>query len=109
MASKLGDSVNGARIAGSRLIAASKKSDPEGRMPLIDHLRELRNRLLKAGSARRLTARKPGESKPLPWPSTLRTSWYSHGERCSSRSRAVVTIFRQSTPRRSRRTNRPPA
>src|ERR1700760_695943 len=51
MASKLGDSVNGARIAGSRLIAASKKSDPEGRMPLIDHLRELRNRLLKAALA----------------------------------------------------------
>jgi sec-independent protein translocase protein TatC len=50
MASKLGDSVNGARIAGSRLIAASK-NDPEGRMPLIDHLRELRNRLLKAALA----------------------------------------------------------
>ena len=51
MASKLGDSVNGARIAGSRLIAASKKNDPDGRMPLIDHLRELRNRLLKAALA----------------------------------------------------------
>ena len=51
MASKLGDSVNGARIAGSRLIAASKKNDPEGRMPLIDHLRELRNRLVKAALA----------------------------------------------------------
>ena len=51
MASKLGESVNGARIAGSRLIAASKKNDPEGRMPLIDHLRELRNRLLKAALA----------------------------------------------------------
>ncbi len=51
MASKLGESVNGARIAGSRLIAASKKNDPDGRMPLIDHLRELRNRLLKAALA----------------------------------------------------------
>ncbi len=51
MASKLGESVNGARIAGSRLIAASKKNDPEGRMPLIEHLRELRNRLLKAALA----------------------------------------------------------
>jgi sec-independent protein translocase protein TatC len=51
MASKLGESVNGARIAGSRLIAASKNNDPEGRMPLIDHLRELRNRLLKAALA----------------------------------------------------------
>jgi sec-independent protein translocase protein TatC len=51
MASKLGDSVSGARIAGSRLIAASKKNDSEGRMPLIEHLRELRNRLLKAALA----------------------------------------------------------
>jgi sec-independent protein translocase protein TatC len=51
MASRLGDSVSGARIAGSRLIAASKKNDSEGRMPLIDHLRELRNRLLKAALA----------------------------------------------------------
>jgi sec-independent protein translocase protein TatC len=51
MASRLNETVNGARIAGSRLIAASKKSDPEGRMPLMDHLRELRNRLLKAALA----------------------------------------------------------
>jgi sec-independent protein translocase protein TatC len=51
MASKLGESVNGARIAGSRLAAAARKSDPEGRMPLIEHLRELRNRLLKAAVA----------------------------------------------------------
>src|ERR1700742_3021006 len=48
---KLGDTVNGARIAGSRLLDASRKSGPEGRMPLIDHLRELRNRLLKAALA----------------------------------------------------------
>ena len=48
---KLGDTVNGARIAGSRLVEASKKPDPEGRMPLIEHLRELRNRLLKAALA----------------------------------------------------------
>jgi sec-independent protein translocase protein TatC len=48
---KLGDTVNGARIAGSRLIDATKKSDSEGRMPLVDHLRELRNRLLKAALA----------------------------------------------------------
>jgi sec-independent protein translocase protein TatC len=51
MASRLNETVNGARIASSRLIAASKKSDPEGRMPLMDHLRELRNRLLKAALA----------------------------------------------------------
>ena len=51
MASRLNETVNGARIAGSRLIAASRKSDPEGRMPLMDHLRELRNRLVKAALA----------------------------------------------------------
>jgi sec-independent protein translocase protein TatC len=51
MASKLGESVNGARIVGSRLAAAARKNDPEGRMPLIEHLRELRNRLLKAALA----------------------------------------------------------
>jgi sec-independent protein translocase protein TatC len=51
MASKLGDAASGARVAGSRLLAASRKSDSEGRMPLIEHLRELRNRLLKAALA----------------------------------------------------------
>jgi sec-independent protein translocase protein TatC len=51
MASKLGDAASGARIAGSRLLAASRKSDDEGRMPLVEHLRELRNRLLKAALA----------------------------------------------------------
>jgi sec-independent protein translocase protein TatC len=51
MASKLGGAAAGARIAGSRLLAASRKSDSEGRMPLIEHLRELRNRLLKAALA----------------------------------------------------------
>jgi sec-independent protein translocase protein TatC len=51
MASKLGDAASGARVAGSRLLAASRKSDTEGRMPLIEHLRELRNRLVKAALA----------------------------------------------------------
>ncbi len=51
MASKLGDAAAGARVAGSRLLAASRKSDDEGRMPLIEHLRELRNRLVKAALA----------------------------------------------------------
>jgi sec-independent protein translocase protein TatC len=55
MASRLNETVNGARIAGSRLVAASKNGDPEGRMPLIEHLRELRNRLLKAALALILT------------------------------------------------------
>src|ERR1700744_72407 len=51
MASKMGEAVNGARIAGSRLIEASKKGDDDGRMPAMAHLRELRNRLLKAALA----------------------------------------------------------
>jgi len=51
MASKMGDAAAGARVAGSRLLAASRKSDSEGRMPLIEHLRELRNRLVKAALA----------------------------------------------------------
>jgi sec-independent protein translocase protein TatC len=51
MASKMGEAASGARIAGSRLIAATKNSDPDGRMPLIEHLRELRNRLVKAALA----------------------------------------------------------
>ena len=51
MASKLGDAAAGARVAGSRLLAASRKSDSEGRMPLVEHLRELRNRLVKAALA----------------------------------------------------------
>src|ERR1700749_5300666 len=51
MASKMGEAASGARIAGSRLISATKNSDAEGRMPLIEHLRELRNRLVKAALA----------------------------------------------------------
>src|ERR1700744_2726803 len=51
MASKMGEAASGARSAGPRLIAATKNSDPEGRMPLIEHLRELRNRLVKAALA----------------------------------------------------------
>ena len=45
---KLADTVTGARIAGGRILQASRKHDPEGRMPLMDHIRELRNRLLKS-------------------------------------------------------------
>src|SRR6266566_6229871 len=33
---------------GSRLPRPARSRDPEGRMPLMEHLRELRNRLLKA-------------------------------------------------------------
>jgi sec-independent protein translocase protein TatC len=42
---KLGDTVNGARVLGARV---RQSRDPEGRMPLFDHIRELRNRLVKA-------------------------------------------------------------
>lgn len=40
---KLGDTVRGARVLSERI----RDSNPEGRMPLMDHIRELRNRLVK--------------------------------------------------------------
>jgi sec-independent protein translocase protein TatC len=46
--SKLPDTVNGARMVGSRMVQLHKERDPEGRMPLLDHLRELRSRVIKA-------------------------------------------------------------
>jgi sec-independent protein translocase protein TatC len=49
--SKLGDTVTGARVIGSRISTTQRQSNPEGRMPLIDHIRELRNRLVKAIAA----------------------------------------------------------
>jgi sec-independent protein translocase protein TatC len=48
---KLPEAVLGARVAGSRVLGASRQAGPAGRMPLIEHLRELRNRLLKAAIA----------------------------------------------------------
>jgi sec-independent protein translocase protein TatC len=48
---KLPEAVLGARVAGSRVLDASRKPGSDGRMPLINHLRELRNRLLKAALA----------------------------------------------------------
>jgi sec-independent protein translocase protein TatC len=45
---KLADTITGARLLGSRLAASQHRSNPDGRMPLMEHLRELRNRLLKA-------------------------------------------------------------
>jgi len=45
---KLADTVTGARVVGGRMLQASRKNDPEGRMPLMEHIRELRNRVVKA-------------------------------------------------------------
>src|SRR5579875_1390182 len=48
---KLADTITGARIVGEHVRRSRRSSDPEGRMPLGDHLRELRSRLLKAAAA----------------------------------------------------------
>jgi sec-independent protein translocase protein TatC len=48
---KLGDTITGARVLGARFAASQRRQNPEGRMPLMDHIRELRNRLLKALAA----------------------------------------------------------
>ena len=45
---KLPDSVNGARMVGARMMTMHKQANPDGRMPLMDHLRELRSRVIKA-------------------------------------------------------------
>jgi sec-independent protein translocase protein TatC len=45
---KLPDTVNGARMVGARMVALHKERNPDGRMPLMDHLRELRSRVVKA-------------------------------------------------------------
>ena len=49
--SKLGDTVTGARVLGTRMAQLQRRSNPEGRMPLMDHLRELRNRVVKIAAA----------------------------------------------------------
>jgi sec-independent protein translocase protein TatC len=45
---KLPSTIAGARIVGERFIRSQRQQNPEGRMPVMDHLRELRNRLVKA-------------------------------------------------------------
>ena len=50
MASKP-SAVTGARIVGERYLRAKQQANPDGRMPLMDHLRELRNRVVKAALA----------------------------------------------------------
>lgn len=39
--------IRGARIVGHRYLRMKQRANPDGRMPLFDHLRELRNRLIK--------------------------------------------------------------
>jgi sec-independent protein translocase protein TatC len=46
MASKP-SAIRGARVVGERYVSLKRESNPDGRMPLIDHLRELRNRVVK--------------------------------------------------------------
>jgi sec-independent protein translocase protein TatC len=43
--------IRGARIVGERYARAKRAQNPEGRMPLFDHLRELRNRVVKIALA----------------------------------------------------------
>jgi sec-independent protein translocase protein TatC len=44
---KLPGAIQGARVVGERYVRAQRQQNPEGRMPLFDHLRELRNRVVK--------------------------------------------------------------
>lgn len=46
MASKP-SAIRGARVVGERYIRMKRRENPDGRMPLMDHLRELRNRVVK--------------------------------------------------------------
>jgi sec-independent protein translocase protein TatC len=48
---KLTDAITGARIVGERFVRSQRRANPEGRMPLMDHLRELRNRIIKIALA----------------------------------------------------------
>jgi sec-independent protein translocase protein TatC len=41
----------GARIAGALFVRSRRRQNPEGRMPLLDHLPELRNRVVKMALA----------------------------------------------------------
>ncbi len=48
---KLPSAITGARIVGERFVRSQRQQNPEGRMPLIDHIRELRNRIVKMALA----------------------------------------------------------
>jgi len=43
---KLPSAVAGARIVGERFVRSQRQQNPEGRIPLMDHIRELRNRIV---------------------------------------------------------------
>jgi sec-independent protein translocase protein TatC len=43
--------IAGARIVGERFVRSQRQQNPEGRMPFVDHLRELRNRVVKIALA----------------------------------------------------------
>jgi len=43
--------IAGARVVGEHFVLAQRKQNPDGRMPLMDHLRELRNRVVKMALA----------------------------------------------------------
>jgi sec-independent protein translocase protein TatC len=51
MAKKAASAVAGARIVGEQYVRLKQRQNPEGRMPLMDHLRELRNRVVKIALA----------------------------------------------------------
>jgi sec-independent protein translocase protein TatC len=48
---KLPGAIQGARIVGQQYVRSQRRANPEGRMPLFDHLRELRNRIVKMALA----------------------------------------------------------
>jgi sec-independent protein translocase protein TatC len=48
---KLPSAIQGARVVGQRFARLQREQNPEGRMPLMDHLRELRNRVVKIALA----------------------------------------------------------
>jgi sec-independent protein translocase protein TatC len=48
---KLPSALMGVRIVGERFLQSQRQQSPEGRMPLMEHLRELRNRIVKMALA----------------------------------------------------------
>jgi sec-independent protein translocase protein TatC len=48
---KLPGAIAGARIVGEKFVHSRRGENPDGRMPLLDHLRELRNRVVKIAIA----------------------------------------------------------